>query len=230
MSEAACCAKFAFSFHRGAPYSMNVSPSPEMEADTDLITRCVAGDLDAFDVLVERHQDRIFNLCYWTLGNREEAADAAQDAFVRAFRGLKNFRGDSIFSTWLHRIAVNVCIDAAQKRRRAPLLYSDIATCNEGETAPDIESRAAEDRSTPDTGEPGEAALKKEKRGAVRAALARLSDHYRVVLVLFDIEGHSYEEIAGALDLPLGTIKSRLNRARAQLREELQSARELFED
>jgi RNA polymerase sigma-70 factor (ECF subfamily) len=210
---------------------MNVSPSPEIEADNDLITRCVAGDLDAFDVLVERHQNRTFNLCYWTLGNREEAADAAQDAFVRAFRGLKNFRGDSVFSTWLHRIAVNVCLDVIQKRRRAPLLYSDIAACNaDDEPMSDIESRAVEDGSTPGANEPGEAAFKKEKRAAVRAALARLSDHYRVVLVLFDIEGHSYEEIAGALDLPLGTVKSRLNRARAQLREELQGARELFED
>ncbi len=207
------------------------SPAANVDEDMDLIARCIAGDLDAFDVLVERHQNRIFNLCYWTLGNREEAADAAQDAFVRAFRGLKNFRGDSIFSTWLHRIAVNVCIDATQKRRRAPLLYSDIGACNaDGEIGEDIESRLAQDGSTPSSGEPSEAALKKEKRAAVREALARLSDHYRVVLVLFDIEGHSYEEIAAALDLPLGTIKSRLNRARAQLREELHAVRELFED
>lgn len=210
---------------------MNVSPALEMEADVDLIARTRAGDLEAFDVLVERHQNRIFNVCYWTLGNRADAADAAQDTFVRAFRGLKNFRGDSIFSTWLHRIAVNVCIDAAQKRRRAPLLYSDFTFCDtDDEAAEDIESRVKQDGSTPDSAEPSEAALKKEKRAAVRAALARLSDHYRIVLVLFDIEGRSYEEIAAALDLPLGTIKSRLNRARAQLREELQAVRELFED
>jgi RNA polymerase sigma-70 factor (ECF subfamily) len=205
--------------------------SPTTDADAELIARCGAGDLDAFDALVERHQNRIFNLCYWTLGSREEAADAAQDAFVRAFRGLKNFRGDSNFDTWLHRIAVNVCIDAARKRRRAPILYADIATLNaDDDETPDIESRLSRDGSTPDSSEPGEATLRREKRAAVRAALARLSDHYRIVLILFDIEGHSYEEIAAALNLPLGTIKSRLNRARAQLREELQTARELFED
>jgi RNA polymerase sigma-70 factor (ECF subfamily) len=88
----------------------------------------------------------------------------------------------------------------------------------------------SQDGSTPDANAPDKAALRKEKRAAVRAAMARLSDHYRVVLVLFDIEGHSYEEIADALELPLGTIKSRLNRARSQLREELQNTRELFED
>lgn len=216
---------------------MNAFPSsppaaaPDV-ADHDLIARCVAGELDAFDTLVAQHQNRIFSLCYWNLGNREEAADAAQETFVRAFRGLKNFRGDSHFATWLHRIALNVCFDAAQKRRRAPLLYSDIAACRtENEDEPDFESLAANrDGSTPEAGDPGAAAVRREKRAAVRAALARLSDHYRVVLILFDIEGYTYEETAAALDLPLGTVKSRLNRARAQLRQELASVRELFEN
>ena len=189
-----------------------------------LVESCRTGDLNAFDILVERHQNRIFIVCYWMLGNRDEAADAAQDAFVRAFRSLANFRGDSAFGTWLHRIAVNSAIDATQRRKRAPVLYSDLQPVGEERDDPEP------DASTQPLHDPALLALREEKRDAVRSALATLPEHYRVVLVLFDIEGYSYEDIAHALNLPLGTVKSRISRARLSLRERLESSRELFED
>ena len=200
-----------------------------------LVTRCLDGDLDAFDQLVLLHQDRIFNLCYWLLGNREDAADAAQDAFVRAFRSLHTFRGDSAFGTWLHRIGVNASLDVMQRRKRIPLPYSDLDKSGEAESdADELASRLAEENpnpaaSTPPS-DPAAISAQRERRHAVREALAALPEHYRLALVLFDIEGHSYDEIAQTLRLPLGTVKSRINRARLALRERLQSTRELFED
>lgn len=197
--------------------------------DAELIALCRGGDLSAFDVLVERHQNRIFNLCYWMLGHREEAADATQDAFVRAFRSLPNFRGESTFATWLHRIAVNTSLDAAARRKRAPLPYSDVnAGDGDDHESPDIDSAPAP--GTLADGEPASVALRRERHVAVRAALSRLPEHFRQALVLFEIEGHPYEEIAHMLQLPLGTVKSRINRARLRLRDELQTDRELFEE
>jgi RNA polymerase sigma-70 factor (ECF subfamily) len=195
------------------------------EKEVHLLERCRQGDLTAFDDIVAHHQDRVFNLCYWVLGDRDDAADAAQEAFVRAFRALGRFRGDSAFSTWLHRIAVNVSNDMIQRKRRVPLLYADLASGENGS-----ESDAAEFQPI-DTGEePSRVVLRLERTEAVRQALAKLPDHYRIVLVLFDLHSHSYEEVSTLLELPLGTVKSRLSRARQALRELLQGQWELFTD
>jgi len=211
-----------------SPQSALAAPANMLETpDAVLVEHCCAGDLNAFDVLVERHQDRIFNVCYWMLGSRDEAADACQDAWVRAWRALSNFRGESAFGTWLHRIAVNAAIDAAQRRKRAPLPYSDLAPANADDD--DDGAREKLEPSTPFSDDPAQRALREERRLAVRNALATLPEHYRIALVLLDIEGYTYEEIAQTLKLPLGTVKSRINRARCSLRERLQETRELFE-
>jgi RNA polymerase sigma-70 factor (ECF subfamily) len=175
----------------------------------------------AFDAIVALHQNRIYNLCYWMLGNRDDAADAAQDAFVLAFRSLDRFRGDSSFATWLHRIAVNASLDAAQRRKRGPLLYSDLE-CGD-DSPPELDPV--------DYGQdPQRISARRERSQAVRAAMAELPEHYRIVLVLFDLENHSYDEVAELLSLPLGTVKSRLNRARLALRDKLETEWELFRD
>ena len=190
------------------------SPLPEAA----LLEQCRSGNLAAFDELVRRHQDKVFSLCLWILGDRDEAADAAQDAFVRAFRALAKFRGEAAFGTWLHRIALNVARDAANRRKRAPLPFSSFEGDDDRPFDP------------PATGvSPVQSLLKDERRRAVREALARLAEHHRLVLVLFDLQGHSYEEVAGLLKLPMGTVKSRLNRARSALRDALEPQRELFE-
>jgi RNA polymerase sigma-70 factor (ECF subfamily) len=196
-----------------------------------LVERCRGGDVLAFDQLVETHQERVFNLCYWMLGNRDDAADAAQEAFVRAYRSLDAFRGESTFGTWLHRIAVNTSLDSLQRRKRMPLPYTDLEPERGAADSEGTASRLAETAGPEGTigSDPARLCAQHERRQAVREALAALPDHYRLALVLFDIEGHTYEEIAQSLHLPLGTVKSRINRARLALRERLQSVRELFE-
>lgn len=191
--------------------------SPQNESD--LVDRARNGDLHAFDTLIECHEDRVYNLCLWVLGTRDEACDAAQDAFVRAYRYLHKFRGDSSFGTWLGRIALNVARDAATRRKRAPMPFSALGHDEE-----------SQDMDVPAEG-PGPAALQlqRERQTAVRTALAGLSENHRLVLVMFELQGMGYEEIAAVLELPVGTIKSRINRARAALREALESERELFD-
>lgn len=195
-------------------------PSAKNQTEARLIERCRAGDLSAFDELMARHQNRVFNLCLWMLRDHEAANDAAQDTFIRAYRALGNFRGDCAFSTWLHRIAVNIASDAAARRKRTPQPLSELET----------DDNPAPEPAGPARDNPIETLTRSERRHAVREALDTLPDHHRVVLVLFDIQGHSYEEIAEVLELPIGTVKSRLNRARAALRERLIPCRELFED
>ncbi|MBW3635506.1 MAG: sigma-70 family RNA polymerase sigma factor [Armatimonadetes bacterium] len=185
--------------------------SPDIEA-----ARC--GDLDAFDRLVARHQNRVFNLCRWIIGNADDAADAAQETFVRAFRFLPKFRGDAAFSTWLGHIATNVARDFARKCQKSPRPFSSL----QDEEDDEWEMPSSEIS-------PAESLLKAERRRAVRRALGQIPENFRVVLVLYDLEGHSYEECAAQLRLPLGTVKSRLSRARGALREALGAEAELFE-
>ena len=195
---------------------LSTPASQSDERDVDAARR---GDLDAFDRLVERHQERIFRFCQWSLNDRDEAQDAAQDTFIRAFRHIKTFRGDSAFGTWLHRIAINVVRDSAKRRQKAPRPFSSmVKEDEEGEFDPPSDAPS-----------PVQTALEHERRQAVRLSLGTLSDAHRSVLVLFDLEGRSYEECCALLELPMGTLKSRLNRARAALREALGDARELFE-
>lgn len=176
------------------------------------------GDTTAFDQLVQAHQDRIFNLCYWQLGNRDDAADAAQDCFVRAFRSLGKFRHESTFATWLHRIAVNVCFDARHKKRKAPVVHTDLGN---GETS-------LPETPTPASDNPEQHSMRHERQQAVRRALANLPEHYRIALVLYEIEGYSYETISSILKTKTGTIKSRINRARLALAKALGQEGELF--
>lgn len=177
------------------------------------------GDTMAFDQLVEAHQDRIFNLCYWQLGNRDDAADAAQDSFVRAFRSLHKFRSESTFATWLHRIAVNVCFDVRHKKRKAPLAYTDLGV--EDETPKPDPGTSLSDN-------PEQHSLRRERQQVVRRALANLPEHYRIALVLYEIEGYTYETISVILKTKTGTVKSRINRARLALAEALSQEGELF--
>ena len=205
-------------------HSPNHSPNSERDAhDNALVERCRGGDLGAFDEIVSRHQNAIYTLCFYHLRDADDAADAAQTAFVRAWRGLKNFRGESALKTWIHRIALNVIHDVGAKRGKTPVPVSSLITKNE-----DDETSFPE---AVDTSPLPEAQLQSQaRRQKVREALGELSPQHRDVLVLFDVQGHSYEEVAAVLEVPMGTVKSRLSRARLALREQLESCRELFED
>lgn len=171
--------------------------------DDLLVRRAREGDTSAFGDLVERHQTRIYAVCLRILGDPEEARDAAQDAFVTAFRKLAQFRGDAAFTTWLHRIAVNACYDALRRAKRRPMLHAAPATDDDRgpEPGPPSADHADEIAGTVD----------------VTRALAAIPEDFRVALVLADVEDLPYEEIARVLEIPVGTVKSRVHRGRIAL-------------
>lgn len=203
----------------------NNSPNAQRDAhDNDLVERCRGGDLGAFDEIVARYQNTIYTLCFYHLRDEDDAADAAQTAFVRAWRGLKNFRGESALKTWLHRIALNVVHDVGAKRGKTPIPVSSLITKNDeddGATFPEPVDQSPS---------PEARMQSQARRQKVQEALRELSPQQRDVLVLFDVQGHSYEEVAAILEVPMGTVKSRLSRARLALRAQLEAHRELFED
>ena len=164
-------------------------------ADEDLVRRHLAGDRQAFADLMRRHERRVYNLTYRMLGRPEEAADATQDVFLTCLRKLSGFRGTAAFTTWLHRVALNVCYDALRKRGR--------------------EEPVAEPGPPQDTG--FDLADSAATAVDVHRALQRVPEDFRAVLIFHDVEGLPYEEIAEAIGAPVGTIKSRLHRGRVAL-------------
>ncbi|HEX6963920.1 MAG TPA: sigma-70 family RNA polymerase sigma factor [Lacipirellula sp.] len=185
---------------------MNHDAAP---TDARLVEAALKGDRDAFGDLVVRYQDRLFNTMLRIAGSREDAADAVQDAFVQAYRKLDSFRGDAQFFTWLYRIAMNIAL--SRRRRRRPVSSLDVAKTDAGDEPMDAA-----------TG-PDDRMLADEQAAQVHAALADLGDQHRKILVLRELEGCSYEVIADILELPVGTVRSRLFRARMQLRDKLKT-------
>lgn len=177
-------------------------------SDSDLVTRSTSGDMDAYAELVNRYQGRVYNTTYRLLGDYEDARDAAQEVFMKAWKALPTFRGDSRFSTWLYRIAVNTARSAGRKRKKRATTYS----MNPGgrEEAP-----IALEADGPD---PLQAVTAEEHAGLIQDALNALDDDHRRVLVLHEMEGLTYGEIAEVLACAEGTVKSRMHRARAALR------------
>ncbi|HEU5098859.1 MAG TPA: sigma-70 family RNA polymerase sigma factor [Roseiflexaceae bacterium] len=172
------------------------------------------GDVESFNGLVRLYEGRVYNLCYRMLGDADSAADAAQDAFLSAFRNLRSFRGGS-FRSWMLRIATNTCYDALRARKRRPSISLDLET-DDGEEAAPLQIA--------DTGEaPDDFALRRELAAAIQDGLTLLPDEQRIVLILSDIQGLAYEEIAQITNSNLGTVKSRLSRGRARLREVLKA-------
>jgi RNA polymerase sigma-70 factor (ECF subfamily) len=179
--------------------------------DHRLITQCLAGDPAAFGVLVRRHQDRLYNTVYRLVDNADDALDVVQDAFLNAYQSLGSFHGDAAFFTWLYRIAVNTAISL--KRKQRVMVRIDGGRDGEGGIDPLDPS---------DLSRPGHALEQAEQEQRIQQALARLSPEHRAVLVMKDMEGHKYEAIAEVLDVPIGTVRSRLHRARLELREILE--------
>jgi len=188
--------------------------------ETELIDRCQKGDLSAFDDLVRLYEKKVYNLAYRMCGNHEDASDLSQEAFLRVFQSLKDFRGQSSFSTWLYRVVSNVCLDELRQRGRRPTISIDEPIAGDkGETM----QRQLADGGPP----PDELAERRELREVIQSCIDELSEEYRIVIILRDLQDLSYQEIAEVLDCSLGTVKSRLNRARLALKERL-SRLELF--
>lgn len=176
----------------------------EGTSDEALVSSYVGGDGRAFDAIVDRYERRVYAVALRMTGNPDDARDVTQDVFISALRSLKRFRGDSQLSTWLHRVAVNASLDLGRKRSRR-------------KTSPLDEVHETADPS-PGPDEHAEAAI---RAAEVQRALAELSDEHRAVLVLHDLQQLGYPEIAEALGVPVGTIKSRIHRARAEMARKL---------
>ncbi len=180
--------------------------------DHRLITNCLKGDAAAFGELVRRYQERVYHTAYRLIGNAEDAQDVAQETFINAYQSLDGFKGNASFFTWLYRIAVNTAISHKRKRRLA-LVRMDGG--QNGQTA-------SEPADASETSRPGHALEQAEEESRVRRALDRLSPEHRAVLMLKEMEDQKYEEIAEVLNVPVGTVRSRLHRARMELREILE--------
>lgn len=179
-----------------------------VNADDDrLIAECLQGRPAAFGPLVERYQDRLFNSVLRLVSDPEDARDVVQEAFLSAYQALRSFKGDSLFFTWLYRIAVNTAISFRRKRKAVLRLYED------------DDQSTIEPADEDETGRPGYLLEMAEREKRVHEALDRLSPEHRTVLVLKDMEGRKYEEMAEVLEVPIGTIRSRLHRARLELRD-----------
>lgn len=187
---------------------MNIDAPQHGLPDTELVTRARGGSLVAFGELVERYQDRVYNTCYRMSRSHHDAADLTQTALLRAFESLGDFRGGSSFYTWLFRITVNLVLShRRQMQRREPVVTLDSFATPRG---PRI-AAVADD--------PACAAEQAEQQAQVATALAALDESFRIAVVLKDIEGLDYHEIAEVLAVPVGTVKSRIHRGRMQLKE-----------
>ena len=181
------------------------------EDDAALVERCRQGDIAAFEPLVEKYRQRVWRLAYNVLRDREDAWDVAQEAFIKAYQALPAFRGQSAFYTWLFRIVMNVASDRARARAARGRAFVT-------ERVPEEDSDRVLVDEPADTPSPEAAAATAQDRERITRALATLSEQHRHIIVLSDIEGLSYKEIADVLDIPMGTVMSRLHNARRRLR------------
>ncbi|MHB1125718.1 MAG: RNA polymerase sigma factor [Bacillota bacterium] len=190
-----------------------------LNADDDLIARSRKGEEEAFEALVSRYQRQVYTVAYRFMGNHDDASDLAQEAFIRAFYSMKSFRGDSSFKTWIHQIVANVCRDELRKRQRQQTVSLDEPYLTED--GPMARQASGWDLSPEQ--------LYEEKEGSehLQKLIDELPPEYRMVLVMREIQDMSYEEIASQLDCSLGTVKSRLSRARKILRDKISNV-ELF--
>ncbi|MCX7665285.1 MAG: sigma-70 family RNA polymerase sigma factor [Gemmataceae bacterium] len=177
--------------------------------DRRCISEVLNGRTEAFGFLVKKYQDRLYNAILRVVDNREDALDVVQESFIHAYQSLNSFKGDAEFFTWLYRIAFNAAI--SQKRKRKVQLSLDLPANENGR------SQEPEDQST--LNQPSDRIEQEESDQRIHLALSRLAPEHRAVLILKDLEGHRYEEIAEILDIPIGTVRSRIHRARVELRE-----------
>jgi len=190
--------------------------------EKELINKSKNGNIEAFEELIEAYQKKVFNLAFRIIGNFDDANELAQEALIRIYKSIRSFKEESSFSTWVYKITTNICLDEIRKRKNKKVVYiDDEIKLTDGEVIRQIE----DDKPTPE-----EKAESNEIKKTVFEAIGKLPEDHKVVIILRDIQGFSYEEIARITKCPEGTIKSRLNRARLTLREILKKKKELFSE
>ena len=195
--------------------STPVSDDPVQRRDLILLEQARSGDLDSFNDLVELYQDQLFALVVRMVPDRDQAADVVQEGFFSAFRNLHSFRGGSV-KAWLSRICVNAAMDTQRARKRRPV-----------QPYPELEDDSWQPPAG-DEADPERTAVLAERTQALNRALASITDDQRAAIVLYDIEGYDYAEIADMTGVSLGTVKSRIHRGRLALRDRLEGRMELF--
>lgn len=191
--------------------------------ETELIALCQKGNVEAFEKLVLKYEKQVYTIAYRFIGNHEDACDLAQEALVKAYKYISNFRGESSLKTWLYHIVANVCRDELRKRRKNNVVSLDSPLVNDegGELM-----RQTEDW----TFAPEVVYESKEMQEMIQKALDDLSPEYKEVLIMREIMGFTYEEIAKQLDCSMGTVKSRISRARKAMRDYMLARRELYKE
>mgnify|MGYP000892149186 CR=1 FL=1 len=190
------------------------------DKEKDLLLKARNGDVKAFETIIEDYQKKVFNIALRMIGNHDDASELAQEVFIRIFKSLKNFKGESSLSTWIYRITTNVCLDELRKRKNKNIVSLDEdVKQDDGE----IKRQVEDARPTPDV-----IAEKNEVRRVVKEAILSLPEDQRTVIILRDIQGFSYDEIAKIMNCPEGTVKSRINRSRQILRDRLKPKLELL--
>lgn len=189
--------------------------------EQEIIDRIKKGDKNSFEQLIDMYQKKVYNIAYGILGCKEDAGDATQEAFLKVYRAIDGFNAQANFYTWLYRIASNVCMDMLRKRKRERFVFFGLSYKNENGDEQDMQ---IEDTAL----KPDEQLIKEEQKQVILKAIASLKDDYRIIVVLRDINGLSYDEIAEVLKLSPGTVKSRLNRARSALKDRLINNTELL--
>ena len=199
--------------------NVNNAEKPDIiDIDAALVKKAQNGNMDAFEELVKKYEGKVYSIAYRMLALSEDARDAAQEAFLKAFRSLKGFRGDARFSTWLYRITNNVCLDYLRKRDHRELSLEYDVGGGDGEYQTMDIPADVDVESVVEAGEFSE---------LIQKAIKSLPDQHRTMIVLRDVQELSYMEISTLLNLPEGTVKSRINRARRHLREIFKGFKEL---
>lgn len=180
--------------------------------ERELVQKAQSGDQDAFAQLIRDNETRIYTLALRMTGSREDAQDLAQEAFLSAWRALSSFKGDATFSTWVYRLTSNACIDHLRKQKRRQEVVQTQSLDDEERGSIDLPDRRFDPQTELERG---------ELRAAVERGLAALPDHQRQILVMRELSGLSYQEISDVLQMDLGTVKSRIARARSALRKRL---------
>ncbi|MFZ5352986.1 MAG: RNA polymerase sigma factor [Bacillota bacterium] len=184
-----------------------------------LVKHSKSGDIESFEILIASYEKKAYNIALRIMGNEEDAKDMTQEALVRIYKSISNFKEQSAFSTWMYRIVTNVCLDEIRKRKNGRAISIDGGLETEdGEIKLELRS----DEATPE-----EQYQRKEDKQVILNAINELTEEYKSVIVLRDVQGFSYEEISGILSCSIGTVKSRINRARNLLKDKLKTRLEL---